>query len=187
MTNHRPAGFTLIEVMIVVVIMAIIAAVVYPNYTNYVRQARRSDAQVALQNVSNQLEKYFGNCNTYTTDLTDETRGCPGDAGAPAAGSLGFGAGGDLSPERHYLITIAGDNSDLTCDDAGNPCAGMAGGTLAACLLECGYSVVADPDGAGTTGSQTGDGKFRIDSRGKKHWDRNDDDDYLDANEDKWR
>lgn len=42
------AGFTLIELMIVVVIVGILAAIAYPAYQNYVREARRAEAKSEL-------------------------------------------------------------------------------------------------------------------------------------------
>ncbi len=52
-------GFTLIELMIVVAIIAIIAAVAYPAYTQHIIKARRSDAEGALLNFANAMERYY--------------------------------------------------------------------------------------------------------------------------------
>lgn len=57
--NRRARGFTLIEVMIVVVVVGILAAVAYPSYQDYMRQARRADAQTALLELAQFMERYY--------------------------------------------------------------------------------------------------------------------------------
>lgn len=185
MKNNRRAGFTLIELMITVVIIAILAAIAYPSYNRYVTQTRRSDAQIAIQQTANKLEKFFGYCNTYhtgagtfMTDTWPET--CP-----PVPANRGLGLGDALSPDRHYLITVAADNSNGTCLTA--TCNALSGTEQTNCVRQCGFTIVANPNGAGTSGLQANDGRFRMDSRGKKEWDRNNDGDYGDAGENKWK
>lgn len=58
-------AFTLIELMIVVAIIAIIAAVAYPAYTQHIIKARRSDAEGALLNFANAMERYYTENGTY--------------------------------------------------------------------------------------------------------------------------
>lgn len=62
----RYAGFTLIELMIVVAIIAIIAAIAYPSYQQYVERARRSDAQTALLGLASAMERHRTANNSYT-------------------------------------------------------------------------------------------------------------------------
>jgi type IV pilus assembly protein PilE len=65
MKHNRSAGFTLIELMIVVAIVAILAAIAYPSYTRYVEQARRADAKSALLDAAQRLERCYTQTNTY--------------------------------------------------------------------------------------------------------------------------
>ena len=58
-------GFTLIEVLIVVAIVAILATIAIPSYNEYVVTTRRSDAQIALLDLSARLERFFSDNNTY--------------------------------------------------------------------------------------------------------------------------
>lgn len=57
------AGFTLVELMIVVAIVAILAAIAYPSYTQHVIKARRTAGKACLSEYANYMERY------YTTNL----------------------------------------------------------------------------------------------------------------------
>ena len=59
------AGFTLIEVMIVVAVIAILAAVALPTYQDSVRKARRADAKGALTTVAQLMERRNTERNSY--------------------------------------------------------------------------------------------------------------------------
>lgn len=62
---RRPAGFTLIEVMVTVAIVAILAAVAVPQYRDYVSRGRIPDATSGLAAKQVQLEQYFQDNRTY--------------------------------------------------------------------------------------------------------------------------
>jgi type IV pilus assembly protein PilE len=65
-TNNRLAGFTLVELVIVMVIIAILASIAIPSYQAQVRQSRRTDAKTALLDLAAREEKYFSLNNAYT-------------------------------------------------------------------------------------------------------------------------
>ena len=91
MKKHS-AGFTLIEVMIVVALVAILAAIAYPAYQSQLLDARRADGQEFLLQIMSQQERFYTENNTYTADLTD----------------LGyFNATNELSGDEFYSVTAA--------------------------------------------------------------------------------
>lgn len=55
--GRRQAGFTLIEVLIVVAVVAILSAIALPNYSEYVRRTHRSNAKSALMQASQWMER----------------------------------------------------------------------------------------------------------------------------------
>lgn len=146
--RKKQHGFTLIELMVTVVILGILVGIAYPSYTKYMVQTRRSDAQIALTQAANQQERFFTECNYYATTLTG-TRAC---GASSAAGVLGISA---LSPDSHYAITLVAPTA-----------------SSGSCPITSCYFLEANPNGAGVTGRQTNDGRFRINSRGVKTWDK---------------
>ncbi|MCR4346804.1 MAG: prepilin-type N-terminal cleavage/methylation domain-containing protein [Sulfuricaulis sp.] len=148
MRDIRLHGFTLIELMIVVVIIGILATIAYPSYRNFTTQARRSDAQIALTRVAAQQEKFFSDCTTYAGTLVG-TRDC-------ATGILGLAAATPvLSPDLHYEMTLVAPTASTgTCP-----------------ITSC-FHLQANPDGAGVTRRQAGNGRLRINHLGQKSWDK---------------
>lgn len=93
MNKRGQAGFSLIELMVVVVIIGVLASIALPSYQNSVRKSRRTDAQNLLLETANRQEQFFSNNNTYTATATD----------------LGYTAnGGEFkSPEGYYKLALA--------------------------------------------------------------------------------
>jgi type IV pilus assembly protein PilE len=63
--RHFSAGFTLIELMIVVAVVGILAAIAYPSYTDSVLKGRRTQARTAILDLLQQQERYMTQNNTY--------------------------------------------------------------------------------------------------------------------------
>lgn len=61
----RQAGFSLIELMIVVVIVGILAGVAFPAYQGFVSQGYRSTAQADLMALASAMERHRAAAHTY--------------------------------------------------------------------------------------------------------------------------
>ncbi len=64
-SKRQANGFTLIELMIVMVIVGILSAVAYPAYTTHLQKSRRVDAQTALLELAQYMERYYTTNGTY--------------------------------------------------------------------------------------------------------------------------
>ena len=67
------AGFTLIELMIVIAIIATLTALAYPSYSQYVERGRRNDAKAVLLEAAQFMERRFTETRTYTGVTLDAT------------------------------------------------------------------------------------------------------------------
>ncbi len=71
------AGFTLIELMIVVVIIGVLGAIVYPSYQNYMENARLSDGRNLLVEAAARMERChaqegsYGNCEPFLREESE--------------------------------------------------------------------------------------------------------------------
>lgn len=92
---HRAsAGFSLVELMIVVAIIAILGAIAVPSYLKYAQRSRRSDALAALTQDQGILERCYAQSFNYTNVKT-ATNGCGG-----------LSATTNPSPKNYYNVAL---------------------------------------------------------------------------------
>ncbi|MGE4534173.1 type IV pilin protein [Halomonas sp.] len=58
-STRRSAGFTLIEMLVAVAIVGILASIAIPAYQKYVKEARVSDGQALLMELTGRLERCY--------------------------------------------------------------------------------------------------------------------------------
>ena len=123
----RTAGFTLIELMIVVGVIGLLGLIAYPSFQDVVRKSRRADAIAGLTQLQQLQERVRGQQPSYA----DSVASMPG----PPTG---------LSPESYYVLAVnaasASGYSMTATASASSPqyadtkCRGlrvdMAGGTI---------------------------------------------------------
>jgi type IV pilus assembly protein PilE len=89
--NRYSAGFTLVELMIVIVIASILLTVAIPGYKTSIRKSRRTDAKTTLLDIAAREERYFNTANPPAYSAT------PTDVGYTTFAPIGSG---------YYNVTI---------------------------------------------------------------------------------
>ena len=57
--QYRQAGFSLVELLVVLVIMGVISALALPGYTRYVQRGNRTEVMTALLEAQHFMERYY--------------------------------------------------------------------------------------------------------------------------------
>ena len=73
--DARRAGFTLIEILLVVVIIGILAAVAVPRFSGRIAQSQESAAIASLQAIALALDMYEVDHGTYPASLNELVQG----------------------------------------------------------------------------------------------------------------
>lgn len=127
--HSKKAGFTLVELMIVVAIIGILTSIAYPSYQDSIAKSRRSDAKGALLVFANAMERHFTVTNSYKgAGGVDAT---PTDTGSPRPGVFGHTQSPLDGGTALYNLTISAANDTTytllatrtgvqTSDDCGN-------------------------------------------------------------------
>jgi type IV pilus assembly protein PilE len=150
MKRNEAAGFTLIELMIVVVVIAILGAVAYPSYQDHVRKAKRAEARTALLKTAQVLERWYSDRSTYGTSPAPPATATAIDV-APLYG-LALGA-----------VVYSGENAT----DNKSPYTIAAAAPTAACPIDACFLLTATPNAPFADPTC---GNFTLTSTGTRSW-----------------
>jgi len=67
-SHRRPAGFTLVELMVTIVIGAILIAIAGPTYMTQIRKSRRTEAKTAILDLASREERLYTTTNAYSAN-----------------------------------------------------------------------------------------------------------------------
>ena len=92
------AGFTLIELMIVVAIIGVLTLIALPSYESYLIRTHRAEGRKELMTLAAAQERFFTNCNTFAPTIAGAQSDCSG---------LGRGSSTPLTENGYYQISLA--------------------------------------------------------------------------------
>lgn len=117
-TNRTSEGFTLIELMIVVAIIGILAAIAYPSYLEHVRKSNRAEAQAALMEAQQALERFYSVNGTYLA--AGGSLPTVFKTAIPSASETRYTIAATGTPSRNAYTLQASRAGSMSADPCGN-------------------------------------------------------------------
>jgi len=121
------AGFTLLELMIVVAIIGIIAAIAYPSYQRHVASTYRATATGCMTELAQAMERQFSANMAYPGALPNRSCMTEGNMGARYAFQLGNGNGNGGANATTYRIDAVPQGLQAETDACGTLSLDQAG------------------------------------------------------------
>ncbi|GAA4350218.1 pilin [Kangiella taiwanensis] len=126
MQTKKQAGFTLIELMIVVAIVGILAAVAIPAYQDYIKRSKISEAMATAGACKTSVAEYAAANNALPGSAT--SAGCSG--GSQYVDSLTVAAGGVISVEINDAEVGDGSNGTIVLSPVDSSGAAASGADI---------------------------------------------------------
>lgn len=102
---RRQAGFTIVELMIVVAIIGLLAGIAIPSYRDSVAKGKRSEGKAALTAAAARLERYYTQYNCYPSPACGPSPFSTNSATAlQNAGINGFS--GETAAKSAYNLSV---------------------------------------------------------------------------------
>ena len=106
--DRKNAGFTMVELVVVMVIVGILATISVPMYRNYIQRARAQEGVALVGSVASAQRVYYAEFGSFY-----------------AVGNTGYDAtlGVDAQANSYfttYSVTVAGDSFTVTSDGTGD-------------------------------------------------------------------
>ncbi|UNK56712.1 type IV pilin protein [Pseudoxanthomonas daejeonensis] len=133
-TRGPVAGFTLIELMVVVAVVAILASIAIPAYQEQIRKSRRAQAKADLVEYMQVAERRFTVDNSYA-DFVLPTNQSPREANATARYVLA--ASTQTPTELVLTATAQGPQTEDRCGDLSISNTGLKTESGVAELADC--------------------------------------------------
>jgi type IV pilus assembly protein PilE len=111
------AGFTLLEMVIVVAIVGLLMSLAIPAYQEFMRKSRRAEAKEVIYEAAQRLQQYYTQNDAYTTNATTLQMSTSSTNGYY---TMTIAAGNTGSITTSYLITAAPAGTQTADTDCGS-------------------------------------------------------------------
>jgi type IV pilus assembly protein PilA len=120
LSNRRQAGFTLIELMVVVLIIAILIAIAIPTFLGARSRAQDRAAQSNLRNALTAQKTYYTDRQAYTVDTTalagiEPTLSWAANAAVAASGSVYVAKATSTGGTTDDTVILGAKSASGTC------------------------------------------------------------------------
>ena len=102
----RQAGFTIIELMIVVAIIGLLAGIGIPSYRDHVTKGKRAEGKAALVAAASRLERYYTQNNCYPSPSCGSSPATDSTTALDRAGISGSSGDAADTSKAAYSISL---------------------------------------------------------------------------------